>query len=226
MEWYKWFSDKFSNMLRERKLFINLFNEQFGPGEIVVKNLQSGVPFDVRKTLLCGPMEEVIFNELLKRSTKSGGVGILETDSLDSKACKVRDWVNKNLTYVSDYANYGRPEMWATAYTIYDRKKDDCDGYAVLMMVLMKLAGIPADKRIIVVGEVDSGEYHAYVCYFSDDYQDWFSMEGSYLASESKSKFNRVPYIRDVRYKTPEWMFNEDNAWTVKGKEIFINKLK
>lgn len=224
-EWFIWFSEKFKKVLAENKVFESVVDERFGEGEVILRNLQSGVLFDVRKTLLYGPMEETIFKQLLTRTKKSGGIGIIESDSMDSKVCKIRDWVNNHLTYESDYKNYARPEMWATAYTVYDRKRDDCDGYAVLIMTLMRLAGVPAWRRRIAVGEVDSGEYHAYVVYLSEDYNEWFVVEGSYMANEAKTAFNHVPFVRNVRYKTPEWTFNEDKAWTINGREVFLTKI-
>lgn len=546
-EWYKWFSDKFNKLLTEQKVFESVVDTNFGEGQIIIRNLQSGIAFDVRKTLLTGGMGEEILRGSLKSIFK-------DTDSMDVKVKKIAQWVNTRLTYISDQKNYAKPEYWADAYTVYDRKKDDCltgdtevitienniyhikrldeiqvgdyvlsynektsmfepkkvinfwnkgikpiiqlktrngnrikctanhkfyriiknklktdkvenfinnsngnkfiaqpiklptlnhqldadhddmfiigqylsegwtsitnrvyisgddpqmqdyleslfikkniaytkskrtrnayfeircskykeflkqfgrkstvkdipdeflslskdlletmyfsfiigdgyfdqsdkerlygwcttsdklmkklrlisyligqpvtisykknhggfgknpiwraeytptssrlkpikknlgkisikkeldlepevvydievednhnfilangtlvhncDGYAVLIMTLMRLAGVPAWRRRIVVGEVDSGEYHAYIVYFSEDSNDWFALEGSYYATEALTNFNNVPYIKNIRYKTPEWCFNEDTAWTINGKEMFISKLK
>lgn len=212
---FKWFSPAFNAMLGRNKVFENVISTTFGPSKVVVYNAK-GKPIDVRETLRILGASKPFLEGALKEA------GIKTVDSLDVKVEKIRDYVNKRLAYTRDIVNYGMSEYWADAYTVYSKKADDCDGYAVLIMALMQLAGIPAWRRRVVAGTVATGEGHAYVVYFTEANNMWCVIEGSYYASDAKAKFNVVPYISNARYVDTWFCFNEEQAWSSE-KKVFIN---
>ena len=213
---FQWFSDLFNKRAAELQIFEKVVAKTWGESKVVLYNAKSDKVIDIRETLkLYGASEQFLRGALTD-------AGITVSDDLDTKVEKIRDYVNKRLKYSFDQANYLKPEFWADAYTVWSKKTDDCDGYAILIMKLMELAGIPAWRRRVVAGKVATGEGHAYVVYFTQKNNIWCVVEGSYYASEAKLLFNTKPYTDNYRYVNVWFAFNEEKAWS-KDKYAFAN---
>ncbi len=214
---FEWYTEKFRELLNKNNVFEKIIDQNFGESKVVYFPIYgNGKQYDVRESLKIKGATEPLLRSALNLA------GVKATDDMDVKVEKIRDFVNKRLTYTSDQANYLAIDYWADPYTVYDKKKDDCDGYAVLIMTLMRLAGIPAWRRRIVVGMVATGEAHAYVVYFTRKNNMWCVVEGSYFADDAKSKFNSTPFLNNFRYTDVMFCFNEEKSWSA-TKTFFSN---
>jgi len=132
---------------------------------------------------------------------------------MDKTAINVAKNVNRRLTYTSDKSNWGQTEYWATPIEIHQKKRDDCDGYAVLTCYVCGLLGIPAYRRFVRAGNVttDSGkEYgHATFLYLSTRNNCFYPLEGSFYSQRSFNKFDIVPLIHRTEYHNTWWITNE-----------------
>lgn len=215
---YRWFSPKFSQKLKDLQIFEKAIASNFGESSVYYYPIRSDKQVDIRESLRCLGQTEALLKGVVNTI-------ILKDDDMDTKVEKIRDFVNTRLTYRADDLTYFRSEYWADPYTVYDKKTDDCDGYAILIMTLMRLAGIPAWRRRIVAGKVSSGEGHAYVVYFTESNNMWCVVEGSYYAPDAKKKFNVQPYVNNNKYLDVWFTFNEELAWA-NGKKVFVNELQ
>jgi predicted transglutaminase-like cysteine proteinase len=67
-------------------------------------------------------------------------------DTNDQKMFKIEQWVQDNITYVSDLENYGAMELWSYPSVTLDRKSGDCEDGAFLMHSLALHGGIPPEQ--------------------------------------------------------------------------------
>lgn len=215
---FKWYSEKFLALLNREKVFENSVKQNFGKGSAVYYHAYGGdKKIDVRETLRARGLTEDLLRGVLK--------GIIhKEDDNDTKVEKIRDFVNKHLTYISDQQNYLQMEYWADPWTVYDKAKDDCDGYAILIMKLMELAGVPAWRRRVCTGRIETGEGHAWVVYLTEKNNMWCVVEGSFAAEKAKKEFNKLPFHKNKRYDRLLWFtFNEVDSWVPNGV-TFLNK--
>ena len=98
--------------------------------------------------------------------------------------------------YVHDKNNYGSNEYWATISQIVESKKDDCDGFALLLYTLMDLIGVPDNRKYIVAGDVKGGG-HCYVVYRADDGVE-YPIDGCYWSDTSMRL--EIPYNSRQEY--------------------------
>lgn len=134
----------------------------------------------------------------------------------DVKAMMIAKAVNNRITYVGDKVNYGKNEYWAGPYDVFELKKDDCDGYAFLILKLMELAGIPAYRRKIAAGDTQIGG-HAYVIYLSRVDNRWYTIEGSAYPQRAFNAFGNTQHSDRIFYKDIWFTFNEDYTWSQKN---------
>lgn len=60
--------------------------------------------------------------------------------------------VNELVRYELDQANYGRTDYWASPFETLDRRRGDCEDYAILKLWLFQELGFPStDLRLVVV---------------------------------------------------------------------------
>ena len=198
---FSWFSEKFQALLRRNNVFEELIKESFGRSMVVFQPLESYRNFDVREVFKLTALQEDALRNILESRIIRG-----ETNN-DKKVIKIANFVNKHITYENDETNpnFLRPEYWADPYTTYKLRKDDCDGYAVLIMKFMELAGIPEWRRRVVAGRVASGEGHAYVAYFTELNNMWCAVEGSYFPQMALRDFNTVPLTKNKHYLEIWW---------------------
>ncbi len=149
-------------------------------------------------------------NELLKWLDR---IGITENMAEDTKAIIIAKAVNNWIKYTGDKVNYGKNEYWAGPYTVYEKAKDDCDGYSFLILKLMELAGIPSYRRKISAGDTQYGG-HAYIIYLSRMDNNWYVIEGSLFPLNSIAKFGRTPHNKRDIYGKIWFTFNEVYSWS------------
>lgn len=212
---FKWFSEGFKKLLNKHKTFEKIIDEQFGKSQVLFYPLRSSKPFDIRETLKLTNLENEFLKNILWNRI------ITKQNSNDEKVIKIAKFVNKHLTYKTDKELHYKIEYWCNPYITFKLKSGDCDDYALLIMKFMELAGIPEWRRRIVAGDTACGG-HGYVVYFSEEYGDWFVVEGSFYPRKALNEFNKKPFRFNERYYELWFSFTEKRAWS-KKKKVFIN---
>jgi predicted transglutaminase-like cysteine proteinase len=70
--------------------------------------------------------------------------------------------INLAIRSVSDEAQYGETDVWASPLTTFSRGAGDCEDYAIAKFAALRLAGIAADDlRILIMRDAVRGEDHA-----------------------------------------------------------------
>lgn len=138
---------------------------------------------------------------------------INQDDTDDVNVIKIARFVNEYITYSTDIVNFNKNEYWAGPFEVYESKKDDCDGFAFLILKMMELAGIPAYRRKICAGDTKYGG-HAYIIYLSRRDNEWYVIEGSLRAQESFLSFGNVPHNERLIYEDIWFTFNEEKSWS------------
>ena len=93
---------------------------------------------------------------------------IVTGDSYDDTALVVRAWVEQNIKYVSDQERWNVPDYWATAEETLSKttycngitflpREGDCEDGAILMYVLCRLKGVPANRLLLWCGDTIDG---------------------------------------------------------------------
>jgi len=152
---------------------------------------------------------------------------IIDGEVDDEKALNSLNWVRNNLKYVSDSKQFGLPEYWAFSYETLNRKKDDCEGGAILLTNIMLKNGIPNWKIRVNCGNVQNPytkklEGHAYVSYYCEESDKWVLLDWCYLPN-SLDISNRKNYKDENIYKDIWFSFNEENAY---GRDADLRKAK
>lgn len=75
----------------------------------------------------------------------------------------IRDWVGRNIEYVSDYDSYGMSEFWQLGRETLENRRGDCEDFAILLCSLLRADGWNAEGVYVVIGQNEAGEYHAWV---------------------------------------------------------------
>lgn len=133
------------------------------------------------------------------------------------KAKEIAIAVNRRLSYDSDLNTSGKTEHWARPIETHNTMVDDCDGYACLIVYVLRLLGLEYWEVFVRGGEVHwagkkSG--HASVFIF-DPYSFYFYvLEGSFLASKAFSQFGKVPVEQMSRYGKNWWMLNDKKSYS------------
>src|SRR6201987_944033 len=70
--------------------------------------------------------------------------------------------INLAIRSVSDEAQYGETDVWASPLTTFGRGAGDCEDYAIAKFAALRLAGIASDAlRILLMSDAIRGEDHA-----------------------------------------------------------------
>ena len=152
-------------------------------------------------------------------------------ESYDEQAIEVLKYVRNHLTYTADSSNWSADEYWATANEIVQKWKDDCDGFAVLTYVLCRLKGIPADRLLIMTGDVEGGG-HAWLAYKPINYpHNYVFLDGCYWYTNKSVKSRNIFTVIEKgitefqhnslgfrkiesKYKSIWFAFNEDVSYS------------
>ena len=128
------------------------------------------------------------------------------------------------LRYDSDSNIYGTPEYWEYPEITFQRKTGDCEDGALLLISLMRMAGIPAYRVKLCAGWVkmpgtEQLSGHAYVIYLADD-ACWYAMDWCYYAEDSIANFKKVMHSDNPMYKGIWWTANDQYTWAQKNTVV------
>lgn len=212
------YSKKFQEMMkRASPELAELFDRRMHRNILVRYNARSDGYQDIRKVFKQTKEDDQILIDYYK--TK-----ITHLNDWDKLAVELAQLVNRRLTYDYDSNNWGRIEYWASPIEIHKRRIDDCDGYAVLTVYLWGLFGIPAYRRFVRAGNVNSGEGHATAIYMSLYNNLFYPIEGSYYPKETFQIFKEKKFAlgQNPRYTKTWWITNENRSYSDKWFFQFI----
>jgi predicted transglutaminase-like cysteine proteinase len=158
--------------------------------------------------------------ELLSFYQKYWDSGRNRTESVRN----VAQAVNNRLSYISDISNpnFKTAEYWASPIEIHRNKKDDCDGFSVLITYVLRLLGLREFEVFTAVGYVThpngKREYHAYTLVLRrfNKYLWFYPIEGSFYPNESLRNWEKgiSPLKANPRYEIPEWITNDKLSYS------------
>ena len=152
-------------------------------------------------------------------------------DDYDAIAIKVLRFVKSYVTYVGDSVTWKVGEYWQTARETYDLRKGDCEDGGVFIYVLCRVCGIPANRLLLMAGDVKIGRTastggHCWCAYKPTFNPTVFAFLDWCYAYDSKGLLSRNNYFilrndifsslakRDDKYKSLWWSFNETQGFT------------
>jgi hypothetical protein len=118
---------------------------------------------------------------------------------------KIEQWVQNNITYVSDEKNYGQSELWAYPTVTLNKESGDCEDGAFLMHSLALHAGIPPERLRTYGGLVWADNYgittggHAWTSYKRETDDAWIITDWCYWAKDTPLS-ERQPMSGDFKY--------------------------
>lgn len=134
------------------------------------------------------------------------------------KIAEVAKAVNARIKYVNDWSNYSSAEYWASPIEVHRAKKDDCDGYSVLLTYVLRRLGLSEYEVFTAVGNAipicRKREYHAYTIVLDITKCKgfrFFPLEGSFYPNECMTRFlNKSKELKlSERYAIPDWITND-----------------
>lgn len=212
------FKEVFGKIFYERQR--QIWEKTLVPAYITYPAQNTG-DIDIRKVFNVTAEGENLLNKTLFDIDKN----ILSLDE-DRKVKLIRDYVNDIIIYVSDRENYGGTEYWADPITILNRKKDDCDGFAVLMAKLMWMAGVRRNNLKLQALDVydDDGNAaggHANLIYLDDYDNEWYTIEGSYWSGRAIVNWAKnIPQRENKMYGTIWWVTDDLQSYATSGRLV------
>lgn len=87
---------------------------------------------------------------------------------LDQMAANVNTLLNR-VAYVSDQANYGKSDYWATPIEFLTRG-GDCEDYAIAKYTALRILGVPEERmRLAIVQDLQKNIPHAVLIVYTDN---------------------------------------------------------
>lgn len=120
---------------------------------------------------------------------------------LDKMAARVNDMMNAK-RYITDQANYGQTDYWATPVEFFKRG-GDCEDFAIAKYTALRALGVPESRlRIAIVQDLQKNIPHAILIVYTDN--------GSIILDnqiKSTVKSERVSHYK------PIFSINQDSWW-------------
>jgi predicted transglutaminase-like cysteine proteinase len=103
----------------------------------------------------CTSRPAIKFLEIVKTAAAREGIARLG---------EVNRAINLAVRPVSDRAQYGIEDRWASPLATLASEAGDCEDYAIAKLIALRAAGVPAeDLRLVIIREMATGEDHAVV---------------------------------------------------------------
>lgn len=151
----------------------------------------------------------------------------------DLQVIEILKWVKTALKYSGDVFTYKMKEHWNSGAETIDTYEGDCEDGAILMYLLCRIKGVPANRLLIAAGSVKGGG-HAWLCYKPINYPlnyvflDWcywyssksvsqrnmFEVIGKTIREFKKSHLMKGAWQQSISLYYNIWfMFNEDKSY-------------
>jgi len=139
------------------------------------------------------------------------------TGNNDEKTLKILRFVKNMFVFVGDIENNKEIEYWENPEITWQKEEGDCEDGALLIVSLMRMAGIPAWRVKICAGWVKDklgNKYgHAYAIYLSEESNQWYVLDWCFYPEISIKSFNNTPHKDLPYYLDIWWTFNDENAF-------------
>lgn len=121
----------------------------------------------------------------------------------DKQIHAVFRWVRKNITYAQDSITWNMLEHWQTATETEKNRKGDCEDHAILLYVISRLKGIPAERMTILTGDVinplttpKTTVGHCWIAYRPSNYPlNWVFLDTTYYYKYNSVRVRNKFYI-------------------------------
>jgi predicted transglutaminase-like cysteine proteinase len=152
----------------------------------------------------------------------------LKSKTNDELALNTLKFVKSHLKYSGDANTHKATEFWQSPDETFQTKTGDCEDGALLIISLLRIAGMPAYRVKLCAGWVNLGIYadeptgHAYIIYLANDGK-WYSLDWCYYGDQSINKFLKVQHKDNEAYGEIWWTANDKYTWA--QKSIDVDKL-
>lgn len=204
---------KFTNIIQKFPSVCEFYwNNHWKKGKVMYK-FETGTELrDVRDVFTLPDFSSPNITEVAK--------AIRLTEQTDDKvALACLRYVIAKILYKSDEVVWNKSEKWQVASQTFKKETGDCEDMSLLLMELLKQAGIPAWRRKIACGDAldPIGKWvgHAYVLYLTDDFV-WTTLDAAYYPLNSIAGFGD-PHSQLANYGDIWFTFNESNSWHQKS---------
>ena len=120
---------------------------------------------------------------------------------LNKMVTKVNDLMNAK-RYVSDQANYGQTDYWATPVEFF-KKGGDCEDYAIAKYTALKALGVPENRlRIAIVQDMQKNIPHAILIVYTD--------QGAVILD---NQIKTATNVDRVKHYKPIFSINQEAWW-------------
>jgi predicted transglutaminase-like cysteine proteinase len=100
--------------------------------------------------------------------------------------------INLSIRAMSDLAQYGEMDVWASPLATFYRHAGDCEDYAIAKFMALREAGVPAeDLRIVIIRDIFHDEDHAVTAAKLDGH--WLMLDNRRMAMVEDT------YVRNYR---------------------------
>jgi len=99
----------------------------------------------------------------------------IQQGSIESNVVAALEYVNQNVTYVSDKVQYGYDECWAFPVETLESGYGDCEDYSMLLASILLALNLPSETVRVSLG-VKDGTGHAWTEVLLDQ---WYVLEGA-----------------------------------------------
>jgi predicted transglutaminase-like cysteine proteinase len=147
---------------------------------------------------------------------------VTPADTNDQKADKILKWVQENVPYVSDEAQYHVPEYWAKPTETLKSRQADCEDQSFLIHSMLIAAGVPIDRIRTYGGLVEAGanaplEGHAWTIYKRESDNQWVDLDACYYP-DNTSVVNKEAFKAQDEYVDAYWWMNGYGTYNEYGK--------
>jgi predicted transglutaminase-like cysteine proteinase len=115
-----------------------------------------------------------------------------------AKPGEINRAINLAIRAMSDEAQYGETDVWASPLATFGRGAGDCEDYAIAKFAALRLAGIAAvDLRIVIMREPVRGEDHAVAAVRLDG--RWLTLDNRRMAmvEDAEIRNYRPTFVMD-----------------------------
>ena len=112
----------------------------------------------------------------------------------EKQVIEILKYVQSNIQYVGDQENWKMNEYWARAWETIGAKEGDCEDGAILIYIIARLKGVPANRLMLFTGDVKGGG-HCWLGFRPTEYiLNWVFLDWCYwfnpLSIDGRSKFS------------------------------------
>ena len=125
-------------------------------------------------------------------------------------------WCSNNITYIHDIKAEGVLEHWEDSDMSMQKKRGDCEDFALVFKVLSLVCGISDYRVKVVAGNVEDPDNkdklvgHAYPIVLIKD--DRYTFDPTYYPDYTPLK-NRIKHRNNSKYKAIWWSFSKEHCF-------------